>query len=103
MENKEKKELEENIDKEKKRIKGYDELQLEVDKLTGALNKCLEIVGLSVADPIVNAKLNDYQQENERLRKRATDKIRSDIRVSNNNIKDYSNKINELSKEEKKS
>ena len=51
MENKEKKELEENIDKEKKKIKGYDELQLEVDKLTGALNKCLEIVGLSVTDP----------------------------------------------------
>ena len=100
--NKEKKFLEEKIEQESRRIKKYDDIQQELETFTRSLNRCIELAGLSVIDPLVTAKLSEYQMENAKLYYKAKMDIKDDIRNAKKDIKDWTSQISELSKEEEK-
>jgi len=102
MEAEEKRTLEESISNEKRKLRGYDEMQIEVDELAKSLRACIEIVGSSISEPSLTSKLNDYMAENEKLRRRATTKIYGDIKATNNAIYEMSSKMTEEDESEEK-
>lgn len=94
MDKKEIDSLVESIDRQKRDLKRYDEMQFEIDKLNDSLSKCIEIVNGSIDNEEVNGKLSEYKIENEVLYKKSSDVINKNMRDIENNIQAMYRKMN---------
>lgn len=93
--------LEEELEQETRTLKGYDDLQTELENLTRSLNRCIEITGQSAQEPTLMAKLVDYQSQNNSLYLKGIAQIKKEVKRTKKHIKELSNQINEIAKKER--
>ena len=57
------------MEEQQERFRDYSELQLDINRLNAALNKCIEIVGSSVENNSTSSKLETLKVENDKAHK----------------------------------
>ena len=57
------------MEEQQERFRDYSELQLDINRLNAALNKCIEIVGSSVENNSTSSKLVTLKVENDKAHK----------------------------------
>jgi hypothetical protein len=101
MSDKEREELTETVDEQHRRLKKYDEMQMEVKNLNESLNRCIEIVNESISNKEVNSKLDTYKIDNEVLYKKSEDIINRNMTSIEKNIEEINKKLDELKNDKK--
>ena len=96
MPDKEREKLTETVEEQHRKLKKYDEMQIEVKKLNESLNKCIEIVSGSIKNDEINSKLETYRIDNEVLYKKSEDVINKNMVNIKKNIEEINKKLDEL-------